>query len=188
MKVKIKEVSNIPNILCYIRIFLIPVFIFYYINAKFTEDYYISVPIILISGITDLLDGFIARKFNQVTEIGKILDPIADKLTQIAIIFSLMCKFKFMVILVVLFIVKESFMGICSLILLRKGRKLDGTMWFGKVSTAIFYTVTVIIIAMPNLNIVIINTLMIIVAIALLVSFLMHIPIFIKMFKNTKAR
>lgn len=183
-KITFKEVYSIPNILCYIRILLIPVFIYVYVNAKDTVDYYMAAAIIFLSGLTDFCDGFIARKFNQVTELGKLIDPVADKLTQAAIIIALMFKIKWMFFLVVLFVIKELSMIINGIILLRKGKKLDGAMWFGKVSTAVFYFSTFIIILFPMLNSLVVNWLMIISAFFMALSFIMYINEYIKMYKK----
>ena len=183
-KITFKEVYSIPNILCYIRILLIPAFIYFYVNAKDTLDYYMAAAIIFLSGLTDFCDGFIARRFNQVTELGKLIDPIADKLTQAAIIIALMFKIKWMFFLVVLFVIKELSMLINGIVLLRKGKKLDGAMWFGKVSTAVFYLSTFIIILFPSLNIIIINILMIISAFFMALSFIMYMIEYVKMYKD----
>lgn len=77
-----KQIFSIPNILSYIRFILAFLFAYVYLNANETKDYYIAAIIIAISGLTDCMDGFIARKFNMITEVGKIVDPIADKVTQ----------------------------------------------------------------------------------------------------------
>lgn len=183
-KITFKEVYSIPNILCYIRILLIPVFIYVYVNAKDAVDYYMAAAIIFLSGLTDFCDGFIARKFNQVTELGKLIDPVADKLTQAAIIIALMFKIKWMFFLVVLFVIKELSMLINGIILLRKGKKLDGAMWFGKVSTAVFYFSTFIMILFPILNSMVENILMIISAFFMALSFFMYNIEYFKMYKN----
>ena len=153
-------------------------------NAKDTVDYYLAAIIILLSGLTDFCDGFIARKFNQVTELGKLIDPVADKLTQAAIITALMFKFKWMFFLVVLFVIKELSMLINGIILLRKGKKLDGAMWFGKVSTAVFYFSTFIIISFPMLNSMVVNILMVISAFFMALSFIMYMIEYVKMYKD----
>ena len=92
------------------RIILIPIFIYVYANAKNEVDYYLAAAIIFLSGVTDFCDGFIARKFNQVTELGKLIDPIADKLTQAAIIVALIFKFNwiffFVILLLLLFLIQ----------------------------------------------------------------------------------
>lgn len=183
-KITFKEVYSIPNILCYIRILLIPVFIYVYVNAKDAVDYYMAAAIIFLSGLTDFCDGFIARKFNQVTELGKLIDPVADKLTQAAIIIALMFKIKWMFFLVVLFVIKELSMLINGIILLRKGKKLDGAMWFGKVSTAVFYFSTFIMILFPMLNSMVENILMIISAFFMALSFFMYNLEYFKMYKD----
>lgn len=127
MKLTKKEIFSIPNILCYFRILLIPVFMISYINAKETRDYYFAAFIVLLSGLTDFADGFIARHFNMVTELGKAIDPVADKLSQAAIVISLMIRIEPMRWLFLLFAVKELFMGITSIVLLTKhNTKMDG--------------------------------------------------------------
>lgn len=94
MKLRGKDFFTLPNILSYVRLLLIPVFMVHYLTATDERDYLISGMIIVFSGLTDLLDGIIARKFNQITEVGKLLDPIADKLTQVAVIICLMFRYE----------------------------------------------------------------------------------------------
>ena len=89
-----KEIFTIPNILVYIRIALIPAFALTYIFAKTDTQYYLSFAIMALAFLTDFFDGLIARKFNQVTNLGKIIDPIADKLYQFSVALCLMLKFR----------------------------------------------------------------------------------------------
>lgn len=187
MKLKLKEIFNVPNILCYIRIALIPIFVMTYIYASGPKDYYFSAFIILISGITDFADGFIARKYHMITELGKAIDPIADKLTQAAIVMSLMFRFEGMVILTIILLIKELFMFFCGLLLLRQNKKLDGAKWFGKVSTAVFYALMFVLIAVPTLPLGIVNFFMIIISFFLLLSFTLYTQVFIQMFRESKA-
>lgn len=77
-----KEIFSIPNIMGYARIILIPIFVWTYYTAEEMMDYYFAAFVILLSGLTDMLDGYVARKYDMITELGKVLDPIADKLTQ----------------------------------------------------------------------------------------------------------
>lgn len=186
MKTSKKEMFSIPNILCYFRILLIPLFMVIFTTGTVIKDYYIAAGIILLAGFTDLIDGYIARKFNQVTELGKFLDPLADKLMQAAMIISLMFKIRGVITLVIIFVVKESFMIIAGGILLKKGKKLDGAMWFGKVSTAVFYVTMFLIIAVPTMSLKIVNLLIIIAAFFLVLSFALYIPVFKKMYQETK--
>lgn len=185
MKFTKKEVFSIPNILSFVRLLLIPVFMIFYLTAKTPFDYYIAAAVILISGLTDMADGLIARKFRMITELGKVLDPIADKLTQVAIVFTLTFRFPAMFFLFVLLAVKEIFMGVNGLVLLRKGKKLDGAMWFGKLATAVLYVVMFIFIAVPTLPDTAANILMIIAGFFLVLSFLLYIPVFADMYKHS---
>lgn len=185
MKLTKKEVFSIPNILSFVRILLIPVFMVFYLTAKTPMDYYIAAAVILISGLTDMADGLIARKCHMITELGKVLDPIADKLTQAAIVFTLIFRFPAMFFLFVLLAVKEIFMGVNGLILLKKGKKLDGAMWFGKLSTAVLYVVMFIFIAVPTLPDLAANILMIVAGFFLALSFILYIPIFAGMHKHS---
>ncbi len=194
MKIKAKEAFNAPNILCYIRILLIPVFTYYLLTAEEPKDYYLAAFFILLSGLTDLLDGFIARRFNMITELGKTIDPIADKLSQLAILLCLMIRVKsiFVFVLVLIFLTKELFMGVSCLLLLRKSKKLDGAMWFGKVSTAVFYMSMFLIItlplAIPSISDVWIYILIAISTVFMLLSFALYIPVFYKLSKKTDSK
>lgn len=188
MKLKAKEICSIPNILSYIRLLLIPVFVVLYVGADAPGDYYLAAGVVLLSGLTDLFDGQIARRCNMITELGKALDPIADKLTQAAIVFCLMLRFPGVVFLMVLLVVKELFMGVCGLVLLRRGRKLDGAMWFGKVSTAVFYAVMLLLIALPEIPAAVVNGILVVTGFFLALSFALYIPVFVRMFRESRGK
>lgn len=138
--------NTIPNWLCFIRIALIPVFTVMFIK----EQYIAAFVTMIVAALTDVFDGKIARKFNMVSNLGKILDPIADKLSQIAIVIILLYKFwdgplKYVLFL---FILKEGLMIIGGAILLSKGlRPVAAEIW-GKLATVVFYTFMITIIAL----------------------------------------
>lgn len=180
-----KEVFSIPNMMGYFRIMLIPIFLWIYYNATSVRDYYIAGIIVCISGITDLLDGYVARNYNMITELGKFIDPLADKLTQLALVICLFNRFELMKYILVLFIIKEGFMAIMGIIMLNRGKKLDGAMWFGKVCTAVLYIIMFTLIFIPKLEVDIANLLIIICGSVLLISFILYIPVFYKMYKST---
>jgi len=96
--------------------------------------------VLVLSGITDVADGFIARKFNMVSDFGKAFDPVADKLTQIGVMFCLVKRFSFMKIPLVILVVKELFAGITGLITIRKTGKVMGAVWHGKLTTVLLYS------------------------------------------------
>lgn len=136
---------TIPNLLSVIRILLIPVF-----AVLFLKDHIIAaVIVIIVAELTDLFDGKIARKFNQVSALGKLLDPIADKLSQISIVIVLIIKYWDNAIkyLFMFFIVKEILMLIGGALLLSKGlRPVAAEMW-GKVATTVFCIVMIFVLA-----------------------------------------
>lgn len=184
MKFKWTDLFAIPNVLSFFRLILVPVFIVLYIHAGSIQDYRVAGAIVLFSGLTDLLDGLIARKFNQITDLGKILDPIADKITQAAVVFCLMLRFKYMWLIVILFVAKELSMLVWNIILFKDNKRLDGALWYGKVSTAVFYASTIILVAFPDISIVWANSLMGITGLFLLLSFVMYTKKFVQMYRQ----
>ena len=99
---RLKKIITIPNVLSFFRILLIPFIIWFYCYKK---DYTLTLVVIIVSGLTDVIDGFIARRFNMISDFGKIFDPFADKLTQITIINCLITTYKYMIIPLVVFVV-----------------------------------------------------------------------------------
>ncbi|MBQ6894822.1 MAG: CDP-alcohol phosphatidyltransferase family protein [Clostridia bacterium] len=132
-----KEIFTVPNILVYIRVLLIPVFVYIYIHADCDKDYYMALAVMVVAFLTDFFDGKIARRFNLVTDLGKVLDPIADKLYQFSVALCLMFEFPKMLLIAVLLFVKEMIMGLMGLILLNKGGKVFGAKWYGKICTGV---------------------------------------------------
>ena len=140
-----KDLFTIPNLIGYLRILLIPVFCWLYIRAETPQDYLWATGVVLFSSFTDLFDGMIARKFNQVTELGKILDPVADKLTHGAMAFCLLTRYPLMWALVALMVLKEGYMAIMGIRSLKKGSMMDGAMWYGKICTASLFAGMVVL-------------------------------------------
>lgn len=130
------KLLTIPNILSLIRILLIPLFCWLYLGEN---EYRIAAGVWVLSGITDAADGFIARHWNMISNFGKAFDPIADKLTQAAMLLCLLSRFPHMLWLFLLLAVKEITMGITSLIAIRKTGKVIGSSWHGKIMTALLY-------------------------------------------------
>jgi cardiolipin synthase len=183
-----KDLWSIPNILCYIRFLLIPVFVVTYIRADEPKQYIQAAAVVFLSGLTDFLDGFIARRFDMVTELGKIIDPLADKLTQASLIFILVVKIKWMFLLLILFVIMQLFLLVAGIVMLIKGTKIHGAKWFGKVSTTVFYATMLVLVAVPTLRTGITNTLMMVCGAFLLLSFLMYIKEYIQMYHRLKNK
>ena len=181
LKIRIQDWWAIPNLLCYVRIALIPVFINTYLNAKTSKDYYIATLVIILSGFTDFLDGKIARRFNMITDLGKVLDPIADKLTQAALVFCLSLRYPLMIGLVLLFLVKEGYLGIMAIIYLRKGKSLDGAKWCGKVATFALYVIMIVLLMCPTMPLFLADTLIIVCAGFMLYALISYMHYYAKM-------
>ena len=123
-----KEIFTIPNLLSLFRLVLIPVYIILYLNATDAADYILAAAILAVSCITDMIDGKIARHFNLISTVGKILDPVADKATQFSLIICLALKYPVLWYLVALFVIKEGFMLIAGGLRLKKGKMLKGAL------------------------------------------------------------
>ncbi len=135
------KILTIPNLLSLFRLILIPVIIWLY---WFRKDYFPAGVLLIISGLTDLADGYIARHFNAVSNIGKILDPIADKLTQAAMLFCLVTRFPLMAAPFGFLVIKEVFIGTTGLLMIRKTGKVVGADFHGKVATTLLYAMMIL--------------------------------------------
>jgi len=136
-----KKILTIPNILSFLRLCLIPVIMWLYIKR---QDYLWTLIALILSGITDIVDGIIARKCNMVSDFGKAFDPVADKLTQIATLFCLISRFPYMVYPFAILVFKEVCTAITSLISIKRTSTVKGAVWHGKLTTVSLYAMMVI--------------------------------------------
>lgn len=168
-----KDIYSIPNLLSLLRLILIPVYVIIYLNAQDATDHYLAAGILAVSCLTDLIDGKIARHFNMITSLGKVLDPLADKLTQFALILCLALKAKNNLLwyLIGLFVLKESFQLIAGSIRLRKGIMLKGALLSGKICTTILFVSLILMVMMPDMPIKTVNIITIVDAVFLLIAF-----------------
>ena len=126
--------KHIPNILTIIRFLLIPIILIYI----FTGNYILALIVFTISALTDIADGFIARKFNLVSNFGKLMDPLADKLTQIATLTSLVIK-DIVPIWILIIVISKEFIMICGASFLYGKDVVVYSKWYGKLSTVLLY-------------------------------------------------
>lgn len=132
------KVFTIPNILSFFRIALVPVFLtFYFGDEKHGTE--ISVIILALSALTDVLDGFIARTFNMISTFGKIIDPIADKLTQGVVVIAISIRHTEFIPLMALLVLKEFLMFLGAVRLFETGTRPSEAKWWGKLGTVIIY-------------------------------------------------
>lgn len=148
----LEEYFSIPNIMGYFRIVLALLYVWVYYKTLDGAPYWPVIAIIVVSGLTDLLDGKIARRFHMVTDWGKMLDPIADKITIGAIILSLVFKYKIIIPMILLYIVKEGYMAIAGMLLMKRGHKIEGAKFYGKVCTFATYVILIALLLVPDMN------------------------------------
>lgn len=186
MQITKKDIFTIPNILSLFRILLAVMIPFIYYQPDFNQKIPCLIVIIVISGLTDFLDGKIARRFHMISELGKILDPIADKITQAVLLICLLSKFKWIKIILVLFFVKEISQGLLGLCVVMKTKENEGAKWYGKVNTAVFYLVVLLLVFLPDMPNYVVNTLLCISGGFMLLAFCMYLYHFRCLLKNRK--
>ena len=198
MKDLFKGCLTIPNLLTAMRIVIVPIFAVLFLKGEIGW----AVFTLVLSGLSDFFDGKIARRFNQVSALGKILDPVADKLTQITIAILLLITFrgaqdkmlKAFSWVFLFFIAKEAVMVIGGAIMLAMNIRPGAAEIYGKVATFAFYTVMILIVAFgPEIGVfraaftlppVVMMILVVISAILTLVAFLSYMPETKRQFKE----
>ena len=142
-----KDLFTIPNLLSFLRLALVPVFTSLYLQGNFS----LASIVLAISCLTDLLDGFIARRFHMITDLGKFLDPLADKVTQLSLLLCLPSRYPLVKSLVPLFLAKEVTQCGLAYFHFRQGKMLSGALWTGKISTAILFSSFLGLMVFPQL-------------------------------------
>lgn len=159
----------------YFRILMLPVFLYLYYNATTTKDYVIAFTLLTISLLTDLFDGWVARKFNMVTNFGKALDPVADKLTQFALAIAVASRYAFMIVFIVFFFCKELYMTIMGLYLKKKKNVWNGAKMYGKICTIIIDIGVSLLLLLHQLPEAAANIIILIMMISMVVSLVKYI-------------
>ena len=146
-----KEVITIPNLLSLFRILLIPLYMHLYLEATEDRQYLMAGSVLAISCLTDMADGIIARKFHMISNVGKVLDPLADKLTQLALILSLSARYPVLYPVLGLFLIKEFFQGGALLFFAQKGKVLPGALLAGKLCTTVLFGSLILLVMFPRI-------------------------------------
>lgn len=181
-----KDIFNIPNMLSLFRLALIPVYVVIYLNAAEPREYLLAGVILAVSCLTDMVDGKIARHFNMITPLGKLLDPIADKFTQLVLTICLSLKYPVMRPVLVLFLIKEFFQFVAALINYRKGKALDGALTAGKICTTVLFVSLTLLVINPDMNPALVDTIAIVDGVFLAIAFIQYIFAFFG--KNAKVQ
>ena len=181
-----KEIFTIPNLLSLFRLALLPVYVYIYLNATQTHQYITAGVIMAVSCLTDMIDGKIARRFNMITTLGKILDPLADKVTQFTLTVCLSLKYPQLLPVLALFVVKELFQVAVGLVHLRKGKMLPGALMAGKVCTTVLFVSLIALVLFPGVSSAAVNAIAVVDTCFLTISFVSYILAYFG--KNTKVQ
>ncbi len=183
-----KDLVTVPNILTYLRILLIAPFVYFFLQ----KNYIVAAVLIGISGLTDCFDGFLARSLNQVTSLGKILDPIADKVTLISVAVCMLIYMPNILPIMLVLVAKEFMMFLGGFILLLKRITPPPANIFGKIATVVFYFVICLIIflkAAYNIEIVeLIIAGTVFVAIVMLVALAQYIAMYLHLVRKSNEK
>ena len=175
------QILTIPNLLSLVRLAMIPLIVWLYCVK---QEYIWAVVVVAMSGITDIVDGYIARKYDMISDFGKILDPIADKLTQAALIICLLERYYWMRWLLVLFAAKEIIMGISGLVVIKKKDVVNSSQWFGKLTTVVLYGVMILLFLFPGLPEVIANAMIALCAAVIILSLVKYLLFYKRLFSR----
>lgn len=182
------DLWTVPNLLTYLRFVLVVPFVILFLSEK----YLLSAICIGLSGISDCLDGFFARKLNQVTQLGKLLDPIADKVTLISVMLCMAFYAPNVIPILVVLIAKDVAMLIGGISLLKRKITPPAAEWFGKLATIVFYFAVCIIVFMKAAinyeNLLLDDILLSVTAVVMLYALYRYAKIYRELIKEDKAK
>ena len=165
------KIFTIPNILSMVRLCLIPVILWLYLGK---QDYLLTGIVVVISGLTDVVDGTIARKFNMISDVGKVLDPIADKATQIVVMILLALNYPIMLLPIILTFTKEAFMAISGYLVVKRCNIVLGANWHGKAATVMLTATMALHLVWHDINSVVSNILVVLCSALILLSLVLY--------------
>lgn len=177
---KAYRIFTLPNIISMVRLALVPVIIYAYIGR---QDYLLTLILLLISGGSDIVDGWIARHFDMITDIGKFIDPVADKVTQFAVLLCLLTRFPHLIFPVILIVVKELSMLALGMLVYKKQNLVKGAVWHGKLNTVLLYLMFFVHIIWPEVPQTVSDIMIGVCMAMMLYSFVMYMIRFVKMLR-----
>ena len=178
-----KDVLTIPNLLSLFRIALIPVYVHIYLNAVKPMDYLLAAAVLMLSCLTDLIDGKIARKYNMISTVGKVLDPVADKATQFCMLIIFSIEYPILWTLSLLFVLKEGFQLVAMIVAYYHGKVLKGALMSGKIcTTVLFFSLIIMVLFHDDLQLATVRAITCVDGIFMLIALVDYIFAY---FKNT---
>ena len=170
-----KDICSIPNLLSLFRLVLIPVYVSIYLHAETRAQYILAGCILAVSCLTDMIDGKIARKYNMITTLGKMLDPLADKLTQLTLTLCLSLKYPVLYPVLALLVVKELVQLALGVLFLRRGKMLPGALMAGKVCTTVLFVSLIALVLFPGMHVTAVNLIALVDGVFLAISFISYL-------------
>ena len=170
-----KEILTYPNLLSLLRLVMIPVYIRLYLRAASPGQFLGAAALMGASCLTDLLDGWIARRFHMVSTLGKILDPLADKLTQLSMVVCLSITYPVLKTILALFTVKELGQLALAVVHLTRGYMLPGALMAGKVCTSVLFVSFIFLALSPEVPTGMVNAIVLTDGILLVFSFASYV-------------
>ena len=170
-----QEIFTLPNILSFFRLFMIPLIVWLY-TVK--QRYILTLVMVAVSAVTDVVDGRIARKYNMVSEIGKVLDPVADKLTQFALVVCMATRYEKMLYIAATLLIRESLMLLFGFIAATKKHAMFSSRWFGKLATVTVYLSVIALLIYPEMPLRAVNVIMIFAESVVVLSMVMYTIMF----------
>lgn len=179
------EWFSIPNLFSYFRLLLIPAFIWAYC-AK--EQYRLAALLLIISSASDVADGFIARRFDMVTNLGKILDPVADKLTQLTTAVCLASRYHEILFMLCLMAAKEIYLAITGCLVIHKTDTVNGAAWHGKLNSALYFLIMLTLLLVPDIPQPVVRILVLIGSASMIMSMVLYTTRYMRMLKAHKQK
>jgi len=179
------KILTIPNLMSFFRLLLIPVFVWLY---SFEGLYYHALAVIVLSSFTDILDGKIARRFHMVSNLGRVLDPIADKFTQGIVFICIALRYPQLFIVVGVLLLKELGMILLGLICIKKCGKVNSAKWYGKLCTVIMTAAIMALLIFPYFPNASVNAIVIICTIACVFSLTMYTFFYLNLFREADGK
>ena len=180
-----QEVFTLPNILSLFRLFLIPLIVWVY-TVK--QGYILTLILVAASALTDVVDGWIARKFNMVSDIGKVLDPVADKLTQFALIVCFATVYEKMLYVAATLLMREMMMLLFGFVAVTKRHAMFNSRWFGKLATVTVYLSVMAVLIYPSMPMKAVNVIMLLAESAIVLSMVLYMIMFVSFIIDPKKK
>lgn len=178
------KVWTVPNFMSMFRLLLVPFIIWAYVGLK---SPILTIVLLAVSALTDVFDGIIARKFDMVSDLGKALDPFADKITQVTVVLCLAFSYPMLWFLLGLCVFRETCMGILGYITIRKTNRVPYAHWYGKVSTVVLYASALSLLIFPKMPFWLSTGIIVLCMICVFTALVLYVRYFVSEWKQPAA-